>query len=151
MNDLALVGLVGEERQSLLDGVLFPYERLVGLHDLAHAFLDASQVVFGEVRAAGQVEVVIEAVVDGRADRELGARPQLGDRLRQHVRGRVPQHVAAFVGVGGDDRYRRAVVQRNVEVDLFTVDHRGQRRLGQTRTDRRGQIRRRRVLLQRLR
>ena len=44
------------------------------------------------VRAAGQLEVVVEAVLDRRADGELGAREQVEHRLGQHVRRRVAQH-----------------------------------------------------------
>ncbi len=47
-------------------------ERLLFLDDLAHARFDPRQIVFLEVLAARQLEVVVEAVFDGRADAERG-------------------------------------------------------------------------------
>ena len=74
------------------------------LDDLLHALLERREVVGGE--RALDVEVVVEAVADRRADAELGLREQLLHRLREHVRGRVPQHRAAVLGV--DRRPARA-------------------------------------------
>ena len=93
------------------------------------------------VRAVGQLEVVVEAVLDRRADRELRAREQLRHGLRHHVRRRVAQHVATRLGVGGDDRHVRAVGQRSPEIPLLAVDRPGDRRLGQARPDRRRHVR----------
>ena len=66
---------------------------------------------------SGQLEVVVEAVLDHRPDGVLGARPQAADGLGHHVGGRVAQHLAAGVGVGGDDgdlrRRRAAAVSRS--------------------------------------
>ena len=56
---------------------------------------------------SGQLEVVVEAVLDHRADGVVGARPQPEHGLGQHVGGRVAQHVPAGVGVGGDDGHLR--------------------------------------------
>ena len=55
------------------------HERLVRLDDLAASRASiALEVVVVERLAVGQVEVVVEAVLDGRADRELGARGTAG-------------------------------------------------------------------------
>ena len=118
-------------------------EGLVCLHDLAHARLDALEVVVGEVGTAGQLEVVVEAVGDRRTDGVLGAGEQVGHGLGEHVRGRVAQHLAAVVGVGGDDRDRGVVLDRALEdvpLDLaatVTRDLGGERRLRQAPADRR--------------
>ena len=61
---------------------------------IAHLGLDPAEVVFAEGLAVGKLEVVVEAVGDRGSDRVLGAGEQSGDRLGQHVRGRVPQHLA---------------------------------------------------------
>ena len=98
------------ERGGAID--LLALERLVGLHDLAHARLDAREVVLREVLAVREREVVVEAVLDRRADGVLGARVEVGDGLRHHVRGGVPQHLAAVGRVGGDDRDGGVVVDR---------------------------------------
>ena len=48
------------------------------------------------------VEVVVEAVGDGRADAELGVGSQLLHGLGEDVRGGVADDAAAVVGVRGD-------------------------------------------------
>ena len=94
VDDLHLEGLIGEERQAVVDRVLVAHERLVLGDDRAHLFVDAHQVVVTEVRAAGQFEVVVEAVGDRRTDRVVRAGPETGDGLGQDVRARVTDHLA---------------------------------------------------------
>ncbi len=77
---------------------------------LAHAGLDPAQVVFVEGPTLGQLEVVVEAVLDGRADAEGGAGEQIEHRLGQDVGRRVADDVEAIVAVGGDDGDPVAVV-----------------------------------------
>ena len=60
---------------------------------VAHPRFDALEIV-GRQRAR-QLEVVVEAVLDGRADPEPGPREQVQDRLRHDVRGRVAHGVDA--------------------------------------------------------
>ena len=79
-----------------------------------------SQVVRGE--GLGDVEVVVEAVGDRRADAEFGVRVDLLHRLRQHVRAGVTQHRQAVGLVGGDGLHPVAIVQRRVEVAQFAAD-----------------------------
>ena len=143
LDDLDLVGLVGEELLRVGHRHLRPRERLVGLDDLAHPRLDPAEVVVAERGSAREFEVVVEAVLDGRADRELGAREQLRDGLGHHVRRRVAQHVPAGVGVARDDRHDITVVELGREIDLLAVDRRGDGRLPQPAADGRGQVERR--------
>ena len=49
LDDLELVRLVGEQGERLVATELLAHERLVGLDDLAHAGLDALEVVVAEV------------------------------------------------------------------------------------------------------
>ncbi len=60
------------------------------------------EVVVGEA-AAGLVEVVIEAVLDGRADGDLRPRKEPLHGVGHHVRGRVPDDSEAVL-VGGANR-----------------------------------------------
>ena len=116
---------------------LVAHERLVGLDDLAHLGLDRGEVVVAERLAAGQLEVVVEAVLDRRADRELGAGEQLRDGLGHDVRRRVAQHVAAFFAVAGDDRHRRrrrAAARPRSHSSPLTIGR--DRGLGKPRADR---------------
>ncbi len=144
LDDLDLVRLVGEQRQGVVGADLGAGERLVGLDDLAHPGLDRGEVVLAERAPAGQLEVVVEAVLDRRADRVLGAREQLGHGLGHHVRRRVAQDVAALFGPLGDDGDRRVVGQRALEVELGAVDRRRHGRLGEALADRRRHVTRRR-------
>ena len=102
LDDLALERLVLEHRETLVDGVLVADERLVLGHDLAHRRFDPDQVVVAEMGTAGQLEVVVEAVLDDRSDGVVGARPQPKDGLGQHVGCRVAQDGTAGIAVGGD-------------------------------------------------
>ena len=71
---------------------------LVGVDVLAHLLLDAVEVGVGDRDAVGELEVVVEAVLDRRADRDLHARIELHDRGREDVRGVVADDVERAVG-----------------------------------------------------
>ncbi len=150
-DDLDLVGLIGEGGDGVLAVELLAHEGLVGLDDLAHAGLDAFEVVSGEVPAVRQLEVVVEAVGDGGADGVLRAREEVGDGLRHHVRSGVAQHLTAVVGVGGDDRDACVVLDGTVEVVPLAVDPGRQRGLGEPTPDRRRDLARGDTLLVRAR
>ncbi len=83
-DDLDLVRLLAEQLQRLVPFELDAFEALVGFDDGLHLGLDALD-VFGR-EGAFDVEVVIEAVIDRRADRVLGPGEQSQYRLCEHVR-----------------------------------------------------------------
>ena len=74
------------------------------------------------VRPSGQIEVVVEAVLDRRTDGELGAGEQVEHGLGQDVRGRVAERVPTSVGGRHDDLDAVAVDQHPVEISLDPVD-----------------------------
>ena len=91
-------------------GVLFEAFVLAGVDalvgqvarlDLPHLLLDLFQIVGGEGR--GAVEIVIEAVLDGRADAELGFGIQFQHGGGQQVRGGVAVDLERFGVLGGED------------------------------------------------
>ena len=130
--DLDGCALGGVGRGGALDPDQFQLVRLVGqlcarvvvrdhpaaeplplLDDLLHLLLELGQILRGE--RGGHVEVVVEAVLDRRADAELGVREQVLDGLREDVRGRVPDDRQTLVG------------RRLHRLDLVAVgDHPGQ-------------------------
>ena len=123
--------LVGVRSEQLIGGGtihLGTDERLTGGHDRAHLGLDRREVLVGERPRPtrlidAQVEVVIEAVSDGRPDRERRFRVQPQHRLGQHVGGRVAQHLEPLFRRPKHQRHRCAVGQRPVQVELFAVGH----------------------------
>ncbi len=119
-DQLDLVGLLGQLAQRIAVGDDPAREPLTLLDDLAHPGLDLLEVL--GLERLGHVEVVVEAVGDGRPDAEPRVGVELLHRLRHHVRGRVAQDVAALTGVdldGLDDVAVRDLVR---EVAQRAVD-----------------------------
>ncbi len=93
---LQLVRFVGEEDLGLLLGHLTTLER-----SPAATRLSISATSLGRSSSPTglrKVEVVIEAILDGGADGDLGTRVEPGGGLGQDVRGRVPDHVETLGG-----------------------------------------------------
>ena len=136
--DLVVLPLADEplERRARRD--VLALEHLVGLHVLAHLRLERLEVVLGDVDALGELEVVVEAVVDRRADRDLRAGIEVQHRRRQHVRGVVPDQVERLRVPVRDDRHLRHAVrrQRACEIAHLAVDLHGERGAGQPLADR---------------
>ncbi len=140
LDDLELERVVAEQLERLGLGDLVAHERLALGDDLAHAGVEALEVVGREGLAPGQLEVVVEAVGDGRADGEGGAGELVEHGLGQHVGGRVAQREQPAIALLDDDGHVVAVGQDPVEVALDPVDAGDDRGLGQPRPDRRGQV-----------
>ncbi len=108
MLGLELLALTAEQLHGLglADRLLHEHGFLV--RQLAHLLLDLLQVLVRE--AVLCVEVVIEAVLNGRPKGELGARPEVLDGFGHEVRGAVPDPVQALLFLGSfgtfcDDRH----------------------------------------------
>ena len=140
LDDLPLVAVAGEQVQSLTSVGLMALEGLVGLDHLAHPRLDGLQVVIAERGAAGQFEVVVEAVLDGWADGVGGTRPEVQHGLGKHVCRRVSDGVEPVVAVRCDYRDAAPVGQHPVEVAAVAIDGDDQGRPCQTRADVGGQV-----------
>ena len=112
------------------------------LGDLAlHLGLDPLEV--GLVDRLGELEVVVEAVRDRRADGDLDAGIQAANRLGEQVRGRVAEHVerVRVVGVTGrQDLEVLSIRERQPEVPRRAVDARQHGLLGELRADRPGRV-----------
>ena len=120
LDELELVRLVGLLLHRLLLGDDTAGEALRGLDDALHVLLDRLEVVGRE--RFGHVEVVVEAVLDDRADAELGVGTDLLHRLRHDVRRRMTHDRDAVLGVEGDRFDDVAVLERRVEVARFAVE-----------------------------
>ncbi len=122
-------------------GVALPHladQLLIAVDDLGHLLLDGGEVVGRERLLAG--EVVIESVLDRRADGHLGAGEQLLHRLGQHVGGVVADGFQRGRIVAHDQLEVAAAFQRAVEVALLAIDLDQRRALGQRRRDGGGDV-----------
>ncbi len=120
----------------------FADQRFVRRDDLAHLGFDRGQVLLGEGAILGR-EVVIEAVVGRWAKGDLRAGKQLLHRLGEDVRVIVARELERILLVARrDERELRIAFERTADVAQFAVDARGERGLGEPRTDRRGDVRR---------
>ena len=86
--DLVVLALGLQELDGLGPGKGVGLQLQVLLDDLLHLGLDLLEVLGGEPSLL--VEVVVEAIVDGGPDGQLGAGPEPLDRLRHDVGGGVP-------------------------------------------------------------
>ncbi|BFO09794.1 hypothetical protein GGER_23040 [Serratia rubidaea] len=87
-----------------------------------------------------QVNVIIETVVDHRADGHFGVRPQLFDGMAQQVRAGVAQNLQPLFVLGGDDRQLRIGFNQIAGVDQFAVHTAGNAGFRQARADIAGNV-----------
>jgi len=81
-------------------------------------------------------EVVVEAVLDHRADRHLRLGEELLHRVGEQVRRRVADQLQALGILVGDDRELRIALDAVRRVDQLAVDLAAQRGLGEPGADR---------------
>ena len=124
VDEFDLVGLAEafKELQRFVAGDFLADERQVLLDDLPHFLFDVGEV--GVAELAVHIDVVVEAVVDGRTDRELDVLVLIEtlQRLREDVRARMAERPAA-VGVFKRQEFDLCVLrQRRREVDRLAVE-----------------------------
>ena len=101
----------------------------VARDDLAHLLLDRREIL-GRERLVAE-EVVIEAVLDHRADGHLRAGPQRLHRFGQHMRGVVADEFERPRVVAGDEFERSVLLDRVGEIDHDSIDDGRDRALGE--------------------
>ena len=136
--DLEHLALVAEHLLGLFAVPDFLGEGFVARDDLAHLLFDRGE-IFRRERLVAE-EIVIEAVLDHRADRDLGARPQRLHRLGQHMRGVMPDQFQRARIVAGDEFDFRVVLDRIGEIGDHAVERHRHRALGERRRDALGDI-----------
>jgi hypothetical protein len=120
--DLVVLALLLEALDGFVHRHIGALELLVGADVLAHLLLDALEVVLGELGAVGEVEVVVEAVVDRGADGDLHAGVELHDGGGEDVGGVVAEEPEAVVVPRCDDLDAVTVAERRREVPKLAVD-----------------------------
>ncbi len=104
VHELELVGLVAEPLPRLVGAALLARPLPALLQLPVDLVLDPLEIVL--VDRLGELEVVVEAVLDRRADRDLHSRIEVSRGLGEQVRGRVPQdreRVGILAVAGGQD------------------------------------------------
>jgi hypothetical protein len=101
--------------------------------DLGHLLFDLPQIVLGKGRLA--VEVVVEAVLDHRADRDLRRRPQFLHRLGEDVRRVVPDQPEPVGAVAHHELDPAVGLQRIGQVGKDPVPLHGDGLLGEAGGD----------------
>ncbi len=141
LEPLELERVVAEELPCLLLVDAAALEGLIGGHDLRHLGLEGLEVL-GRERLV-DLEVVVEAVVDGGAEPDPGARADLAHGGGQHVGGRVPEHGQGLGILLREDAQPRVGEERLHQPDRLVVGDGGERGLGEARPDRRRDVTRR--------
>jgi hypothetical protein len=145
--DLVVLALLAKELSGLLGGDVTSLERLVGLDVLSHPLLDPRQILLTGA-PVGELDVVVEAVLDRRSDGDLGAGPEVEDGLGEDVRSVVANQLERLRTAVGDDLDRLPAGERCREVAQLAVDLDRQRRPGEARADRGSGVRARRAGVQ---
>ncbi len=130
---LVVFPLIAEKLDGGVPVPHLPAHRLVALGDLGHLGLDGLQILRGEGPPIG--EIVVEAVLDDRADGDLGLGEQLFHRLRQQVGGGVPNHFQTFLVPTGKDGDPGLVRNNMGEIDQPAIHLARHRRFGEIRAD----------------
>src|SRR5437763_3651590 len=136
--DLEQLALVAEHA---LGGLARPdllAEGFVAGDDFAHLLLDGAEIFRGEWLVAE--EVVIKAVLDHRADGDLGPGPQRLHRLGEHMRGIVTDQLQRARVVAGEEFDFRVPLDRIAQVRKHAVDRHGDRALGERRRNLLGNV-----------
>ncbi len=136
--DLEQLALVAKDLLRLVAAPDLLGERSVARDDLAHLLLDRLEVLRGERLVAE--EVVIEAVLDHRADGDLGAGPQRLHRLGQHVGGVVADELERARVVAGQELDLGVLADRVGEVGELAVERHRHRALGERGRDALGDV-----------
>ena len=129
---------VGEDALGVGARPHFFGEWLVARDDLAHLFLDRREVLRCEWLVAKKV--VVEAVVDHRADGDLRARPQRLHGFGEHMRRVMADEFEGARVVAGDKLDLGVMLDRVGQVRELAVKRHGDRALGERRRNALGDI-----------
>src|SRR5215210_2135399 len=135
--DLVFLALVGEVTLRLVRAELLTIPAAALGELAADLLLDLLERLLAD--RLGELEVVVETVLDRRPDRDLRAGVEAPDSLGEQVRGRVPQHVERvriLLVADGQDLNRLPVLERRAQVLDGAVRAQQNGLLGQLRADR---------------
>ena len=128
-----IAATMAQAARKILAGDRAAAERLRGLDDPLHALLDLLEILRGE--RILDVEVVVEAVFDGRSDRHLRRRIQLFNGLSHQVRSRVADQLESFGVLCRNDGNLGIRFNDVRQIDELVVNLAGESRFGKAGTD----------------
>ena len=134
--DFVVLALFAEDRHCFVYRQVATLELLVGLDVAAHCLFDRRQLSVGDPDVLGKLEVVITAVVDRRADGDLGAGVELLYGGCHHMGGVVADHFQTFRVAGGDDCDLLTIADRSTQVAYFVPNPDRQSGASEAFTDR---------------
>ena len=112
---------------------------VIGGDQLSHALFDGDHVVRREGALVGNI--VIEAIINHRANNHLGGGIQLLDGMTDQVSTGVADNLNAFFILGGNDLQPCVLLDQVTGINQATIYLAGDRSLGQTGTNRLGDFR----------
>ena len=122
LNELQLIGLIGHQLFGLLHRQGEALNGQILLGDGSHFGLQLFQVLRGE--GGRDIEIVVEAILDGGADGKLGAGEQVLHRLGQDVGSGVIEGALALLILKGEDLHGAVVIQQIAEIRDLAI-HQG--------------------------
>ena len=135
-----LVGLALflHQSNSLGTGQFKAFNAVVALDDVGHFLFYFAQEIVG--KGLVSVEIVVEAVIDSRADGQLDIGAQLLNGLGQHMGSRVAQHALGVVVRKGQKFHFAVMIQRVPHFHNLAVHAGAERVLFQLLADLTGDI-----------
>ena len=135
---LEFLAFLQEKRHGFIAIPDFTPNFLIAAHNVLHALFNGFQVIRCE--RGVPVEVIIEAVGNGRANGHLGIREQLLYGFGHDMGGIVANQLQGLVGLPCDDFHRGAVVDGQIDVDQVAVGFGGQGLFGEFFADTSGDL-----------
>ena len=127
--------LVAEEANGFLTVPFFAHKSIIARNDFSHLRLDLGEIIRREGLIAR--EIVIEAVFNRRADRDLRAGVKRLHGFRQHMRAIMADHLQRFWVAPRDEAQLGVLFDGRGKVPQLAIHFHGKRRLGQARANRR--------------
>ena len=121
LNQLHLVGLVFllEEPDGIFSWKFKALQRQIFLHNLLHLGFDGREILGGDWGL--NIQIIVEAVVDGRADGQLRLRVQTLDGLGHNVGSGVAEGVTPSLVLKGENVQRAVPVNDRPQIHPLAV------------------------------
>ncbi len=114
-----ILATAAHEINRFLPGDVFAHHRLVLRDNPAHFLLDFDEIFVG--KPTFDVEIIVEAVVDGRPNGQFCLRVQALYRLSQNVAGRMAQCAQTFRVLRRQNLQRASIRQYGIQIRRLSI------------------------------